>query len=94
MYYDDATDFQNEDYGFKISNKPSQNYQEYKSSKSQSIYCPAGYFYSNYECKDYNECEDDPSICDKDETCLNKPGSYQCLGTPCPSGFQRIYPSK
>ncbi|KAK6636854.1 hypothetical protein RUM43_010518 [Polyplax serrata] len=66
-------------------------YQEHKAVKKES--CPPGYFLKQKECKDYDECENFPNICDADETCVNIPGSFQCISTPCPTGYTRMQPN-
>ncbi|KAL1131781.1 hypothetical protein AAG570_011394 [Ranatra chinensis] len=50
--------------------------------------CKPGYrFTKNFGCKDVNECSDSPPICSAEQICLNTIGSYKCVDSPCPEGF-------
>ncbi|XP_069698018.1 hemicentin-1-like isoform X2 [Periplaneta americana] len=51
--------------------------------------CPQGFEPSNGICQDVNECKIAPNLCTTDQTCLNTKGTYRCLETPCPSGYER-----
>lgn len=40
----------------------------------------------SYEITDFNECENDPNLCNKENMqCLNKNGSYECI---CSDGYK------
>ncbi|XP_050520393.1 fibrillin-2-like isoform X2 [Daktulosphaira vitifoliae] len=58
---------------------------------SFSCICPEGYKQSSSdECKDINECKENPNIC-QNGFCLNVPGSYKC---DCFDGFKSSYDGK
>ncbi|KAJ9576472.1 hypothetical protein L9F63_006685, partial [Diploptera punctata] len=56
--------------------------------------CPEGFEPVNGLCKDIDECTTSPHVCNVDQTCINIKGSYRCLETPCPTGYERDFESR
>ena len=55
-------------------------------------YCfqPSYQVVGDKECRDVNECENDPNICPTHFECLNLFGSYKCKRVNCSSGFRLV----
>uniref|UniRef100_A0A8C4R775 EGF-like domain-containing protein n=1 Tax=Eptatretus burgeri TaxID=7764 RepID=A0A8C4R775_EPTBU len=53
--------------------------------------CPIGYrLLGNGEtCEDINECTEQSVQCGTNRMCFNMRGTYKCIDTPCPAGYQR-----
>ncbi|XP_044741782.1 cysteine-rich with EGF-like domain protein 2 [Chrysoperla carnea] len=41
--------------------------------------CSTGWYHSDKGCIDINECVKQPDICERNQFCVNSPGSYKCL---------------
>ncbi|XP_046985732.1 hemicentin-1-like [Schistocerca americana] len=63
--------------------------QFFRSLSSHNDDCELGFAVKNGICEDINECNSVPKVCTNEQTCLNKKGSYLCLNTPCPEGYER-----
>ncbi|XP_054272557.1 hemicentin-1-like [Macrosteles quadrilineatus] len=62
------------------------NYQFLEAPVETSVSCKPGLVWRNDDCVDVDECIRDDA-CKEEETCMNTPGSFHCLKTPCPDSY-------